>query len=134
MKFIGINEKTYNKDVTASNYPMPENASKGHKLLEKQLKLLFNCPMLHEYPCWTTGLRMDIFLPSLKLAFEYDGTQHTEYVDFFHKSRDGFGKAQANDITKDMWCDKNDIILIRINKGNIKNLQDIIYERTRGDS
>lgn len=60
------------------------------------------------------GLFVDIYLPGLKVGFEYDGQQHFEYNEHFHGSRDNFVKAQRRDLEKDMLCEQQGITLIRI--------------------
>lgn len=36
-----------------------------------------------------------------RIAFEYDGIQHEEWIPFFHKYHSQFIKAQNNDLFKD---------------------------------
>jgi len=63
----------------------------------------------HSYP----ALRIDYYLPQMHLAFEYDGPQHDQFVEFFHKDAYGFRRAQAKDRKKDELCAKRGIDLIR---------------------
>lgn len=60
------------------------------------------------------GLFLDIYLPGLKVAFEYDGPQHFEYCEHFHGSRENFIKARKRDLEKDELCDQQGITLIRV--------------------
>ena len=60
------------------------------------------------------GLFLDIYLPRLKVAFEYDGPQHFEYCEHFHGSRENFIKARKRDLEKDELCDQQGITLIRV--------------------
>ena len=60
------------------------------------------------------GLFVDIYLPRLGLAFEYDGIQHFEYNEHFHGSRESFIKAKRRDAEKDQRCEEKRIVLIRV--------------------
>jgi very-short-patch-repair endonuclease len=60
------------------------------------------------------GLYIDIFLPRLKLAFEFDGEQHFEYIEHFHGSRYNFLRAKKRDEEKDVLCRTKGITLIRV--------------------
>lgn len=43
-----------------------------------------NCDVhRHHRPAWLHGLELDAYIPDQKLAFEYNGKQHYEAVDFF---------------------------------------------------
>jgi hypothetical protein len=73
--------------------------SKGNYMLKKILKHMFSLSKIHtEHP--VGGLRLDLFLPSLNLAFEYQGIQHTEYNNFHYSSKADFHRAQARDYKK----------------------------------
>ena len=50
----------------------------------------------------------------LKLALEYDGIQHYEYVPRFHKNINSLEKQQERDKFKDEKCKLNGITLIRV--------------------
>lgn len=60
------------------------------------------------------SLFLDIYLPGLGLAFEYDGEQHFKYIEHFHGSRQGFAQARKRDHDKDDRCDELKITLIRV--------------------
>lgn len=60
------------------------------------------------------GLFIDIYLPGLKVGFEFDGQQHFEYCEHFHGNRDNFIKAKRRDAEKDDLCEQQDITLIRV--------------------
>lgn len=54
----------------------------------------------------------DFFIPLLRKAFEVNGSQHSNFNLFFHKSRSGFLKQQKRDREKLEWCKLNNIELI----------------------
>ena len=56
----------------------------------------------------------DFYIPLYKIAIEIDGSQHKEYNQFFHKNQYKFVQSQINDSLKQMWCDLNNITLIRL--------------------
>lgn len=60
------------------------------------------------------ALFIDIYLPRLKIGFEYDGQQHFEYSEHFHGSRENFIKAKRRDAEKDQRCEEEEITLIRV--------------------
>ena len=49
-----------------------------------------------------------------KIAFEYDGYQHYEYPNCYHKTKEQFNNQQQRDIEAHKYCWKNDITLIVI--------------------
>lgn len=68
-----------------------------------------------EYNVASRGaLFLDIYLPRLKIAFEYDGIQHFEYNEHFHGNRENFTRARRRDIEKDELCEELGITLIRV--------------------
>ena len=131
MKFIDINGREHNKSL--SKYERKkESKSKGQQRLGDELEQLFpNVKILEEVPCFGTRLKIDFFMPSVKIAFEFDGRQHEEFNEFFHGNKLQFAKSQLNDMKKHHWCEINKIILIRIKEDDFENLQEIIYERSR---
>jgi len=62
-------------------------------------------------PPWLGRLRLDIFIPELKLALEYQGKQHYMEIDYFG-GKIGFNKIKERDKLKKMKCKKNDISII----------------------
>jgi DNA-directed RNA polymerase subunit M/transcription elongation factor TFIIS len=58
-------------------------------------------------------LELDGYCEKLKIAFEYDGKQHYEAIDFWG-GEVGLKKTQERDKIKDELCKNNDIYLIRV--------------------
>ena len=50
----------------------------------------------------------------MKLAFEYQGKQHDEYIPFFHRKEEDFEKQQERDKLKLELCNNYDIEVIII--------------------
>lgn len=90
--------------------------SKGSDELLTIVKELFpNQRIDLEYNVADKGsLFLDIYLPRMGIAFEYDGIQHFEYNEHFHGSREVFLKARKRDNEKDELCKQKNIVLIRM--------------------
>ena len=90
--------------------------SKGAKALLEIVQQLYPHQRIElEYNVANFGaLFLDIYLPGLSLAFEFDGEQHFRYVKHFHGNRQGFLNAQKRDVDKDDMCKEKQIILIRV--------------------
>lgn len=69
--------------------------------------------LMHYSPEWLGRQHLDIYIPKLKLAFEYQGIQHTEPVEFFGGKK-SFIKTKKRDKLKKMKCEKNNIRLYYI--------------------
>lgn len=65
----------------------------------------------HVIPEWLRPQHLDIFVPSKKLAFEYQGKQHFEPVDFFGGEA-SFEKTKKLDRRKLQKCKSNGVLLI----------------------
>lgn len=64
-------------------------------------------------PSWLGRQRLDIFVPDLKLAIEYQGIQHFKAVPAFG-GEDGLRRAAERDIEKKRLCNENGIVLIYV--------------------
>lgn len=65
----------------------------------------------HATPEWLKPLHFDIFVPSKKLAFEYQGKQHFEPIDFFG-GEGAFEYTQERDQRKRLKCRSEGVALI----------------------
>ena len=62
-----------------------------------------------------------------KICFEFDGGQHFEHVRYFHADDEmNFFKSVAHDLTKNNYCKRNNIKLIRIGYRDSNNMEDEI--------
>lgn len=65
-------------------------------------------------PSWLKGLELDVFLPCLHLAFEYQGRQH--YVSVQHWGGDeALINQKRRDAQKKRLCKKNSVLLLIVN-------------------
>ena len=62
-------------------------------------------------PSWLLGQRIDVFIPSLQLAIEYHGQQHSESVEYFGGKK-GLLRAKERDKRKAQACKEAGVILI----------------------
>lgn len=60
------------------------------------------------------NLKVDFYIPSMSIAIEYDGQQHYNYIEYFHKTTENFKRSQALDKIKDTELEKHNIKLVRI--------------------
>ena len=60
------------------------------------------------------NLELDGFCEDLRLAFEYQGKQHDEYIPFFHRKEGDFERQQERDKLKLDLCKKHDIDVLII--------------------
>ena len=103
-----------------STPPKVKNESSGETLCRKLATEAFNVPFIKIRPDFlknnVTGanLELDIYNESLKLAIEYNGRQHYDYVPFFHKNYEHFQTQKYRDEIKKMLCKQNGIHLIEI--------------------
>lgn len=70
--------------------------------------------IVYEFPIYELQQRIDLFIPTLGIALEYNGRQHYEYVEFFHKNAEGFEKSFTLDNKKSKYLDSLGIKLVII--------------------
>lgn len=81
------------------------NVAKTQDMLCNTIRKIFNCKVMQNFKgfSWLKNIRaqeIDIWVPDLKLAIEYDGKQHFEPIDFFGGTED-FNRRQELDRNKD---------------------------------
>ena len=69
------------------------------------------------------NLELDCFNEDLKIAIEYNGEQHYNYIPYFHKTKDTFYNVKYRDDMKKRLCRENGVRLIVVpyNVGNIRS-------------
>lgn len=75
------------------------------------VKVIFPEAEHHATPEWLKPLHLDVFVPSKKLAFEYQGKQHFEPIDFFG-GEEAFEYTQKRDQRKRLKCLSNKVTLV----------------------
>jgi len=76
------------------------------------IKAVFPEAQHHATPEWLKPQHLDVFVSSRKLAFEYQGKQHLEPVDFFG-GEESFEDVTNRDRLKAQKCKANGVILIQ---------------------
>lgn len=75
------------------------------------VKRLFPDAQHHYRPVWLRPQELDIYVPSMKLAIEYQGLQHYQALDFFG-GEEAFRQREILDKRKKRKCRSNRIVLI----------------------
>jgi hypothetical protein len=123
-------------DAAGQYIPKDEKSSKGELRCKYFAELYFKKPFERVRPEFlrnhVTGgkqnLELDCFNPELKLAIEYNGEQHYNYIPFFHSSREAFLNQKYRDELKKVYCRENGITLIEV-PYNVKNIETFLSER-----
>ena len=104
---------------------------KTSKLEKQVLKLLNKLNVEYTYNKrldWSDNLRLDFYLPDIKIAIECQGKQHFEPVDFAghgeEHAKAEFEKIIERDKRKKELCEKNNVKLIYLTKND--NIEEII--------
>ncbi|MCR6106869.1 hypothetical protein HXA34_11275 [Salipaludibacillus agaradhaerens] len=86
----------------------------------------------HGRPTWLKRQHLDVYIPDLKLAFEYQGLQHDQPVEFFG-GEEAFLKNQERDKKKFNLCKRDGVKIIYLREGYNFNEEVIraIEERIR---
>jgi hypothetical protein len=114
--------------------------SSGEKECRRVLQKIFNKPFNNQRPDFllnpVTGgkfnLELDCYEELLKLAVEYQGRQHYEFVPYFHKNKEAFYNQMYRDDMKRRMCKDNGIHLIEIPYTiKVENIESIINQKLK---
>ncbi len=92
--------------------------SAGEKRVRAFLEGYFNLPFGKVRPNFlensVTGhnLELDCYNDQLKLACEYQGRQHYQYVPYFHRNKEAFYNQKYRDELKKIYCSAHGIHLL----------------------
>lgn len=102
----------------------PPQESKGEIECRRVLEEIFGRPFGKTRPDFLRNpitseqgdinLELDCYNNELKLACEYNGSQHYKYIPFFHKNREAFQNQKYRDYLKRDLCGKNGVRLIEV--------------------
>lgn len=96
------------------------NESIGEKICRDHIEKRLSTPFPNERPDFlkntvtNANLELDCFSNKLKLALEYNGKQHYEFIPKFHKTKNDFYNQKYRDIMKKRLCFENGIDLIEV--------------------
>jgi hypothetical protein len=80
-------------------------------------------------PEWLCGLELDGYNEELKLAFEYNGIQHYNNVDYHHGSVEKLEKQKENDMLKAEYCRMQEVHLMVVPYTvKFKNIRSFVRE------
>jgi len=89
--------------------------SKGEDKLGEILKRLFEFhPIVSQHTI--ASLTYDFYVPNLFLLAEFDGIQHSEASEFFHKDSDGWEKQKTRDKKRWIIAKTNGLYLIVVSE------------------
>lgn len=89
-------------------------------LCRRLLEAMLGVPLPKVRPRWLTNpttrraLELDLYNEDLRLAFEFDGSQHDVFTPHFHRSEEHFRYRQLLDRLKTDLCREAGVRLIRI--------------------
>ncbi|MGB3728620.1 MAG: hypothetical protein WBA70_05155, partial [Thermodesulfobacteriota bacterium] len=84
---------------------------KAETTLAQLVRSLFPDTRREYSPDWLAGQRLDIYIPSLQVAIEYQGEQHYNPIEHFGGKK-GLKKTKERDKRKRKLCRDSGIILI----------------------
>jgi hypothetical protein len=140
MKFIDINKREHKFELDTSFKLKAEDTSKSSPQfkLGRLLASLYNKNNIFEdYPLPGCGnLSWDFWVPHSKIAFEFHGRQHFEYVKFFHQTKNGFSNQINADKKKAEIAALNGVTLIVLSDDDLQEwskeeLLKLIVERLK---
>jgi hypothetical protein len=109
------------------------NELKGEKSCRRLLEIIFKQRFIKLNPKWLINpntnrtLELDGYCEKLNIAFEYDGFQHYEFPNYFHKTEKQFIEQKERDFIKNKLCKDNGVLLIRIKEFENLN-QDVVIK------
>ena len=71
-------------------------------------------PQFLNNPKTKRNLEIDCYCEKLKLAIEYNGKQHYDFVPRFHSSKDDLVQQKLRDKLKQKLCSQNNITLVTV--------------------
>ncbi len=83
----------------------------------------------HGRPDWLGRMHLDVYIPEIKVAFEYQGKQHSQPVEYFG-GQDAFEQGQKRDEQKAALCLENGVELFYIHEGedfSVSSLKRILF-------
>ena len=131
MRLYNIRGKLQSRKV--SKYLINWDAKSRSKLqfgAKQFLKTVWkNHVVYEEFPVYGSRMKVDILNATKKIAVEVQGRQHNEYNEFFHKNRQNYLLSIKRDVQKRLWLEKNQFILIELQREDMKSLStDFIKE------
>jgi hypothetical protein len=67
----------------------------------------------HARPPWLMGLELDVFIPDLRLGFEYQGVQHYQPIEAWGGAK-ALSELQIRDAKKRALCIQNNVVMVEV--------------------
>ena len=116
-------------DIFSDDDDHQENLSRGEAECHRVMKeLLPDDKFVKARPEFLNKLELDLYCEPLKLAVEYNGSQHYEYNNIFHKSEEDFIQQQKRDELKRKLCKDNGVRLITVSY-KVRNIEEYIRHK-----
>lgn len=119
----GSGLSTYTSSFSDANQKNNKNSkeSQGERECRRVMQEIYNRPFIKVRPSFLrndaisgSNLELDCYNADLKIAVEYNGEQHYNFVRFFHRNRDAFHNQKYRDDMKRRLCQSNGILLIEV--------------------
>lgn len=109
-----ISEKSETDKLLVVGKDIPKRRSMGQYYLGCFIKKFFREEFRENIrPKWLSGLEIDFYCEELKLAFEFDGDQHSYKMHNVH-TPNSLIIQKRNDVLKKQLCKENNVTLIKI--------------------
>ncbi len=121
MKFYNINGNPVYKNIEKFRIDWDK---KSKSKIQGRVKEFLR-PFWERFICYEemvlagSRLSLDIVNMTKKIAVEVHGEQHTQFVPFFHRKREGLTDQIERDERTKKWCEQNDIKLVEIYTHNM---------------
>src|SRR3989344_3574287 len=110
------------KYISNGGFQSPKKGeSKGELESRRVIEKIFNKPFPKARPDFLKNevngghnLELDCYNPELRLAVEYQGRQHYEYIPHFHKNYEAFLNQKYRDDMKRRMCTERGITIIEL--------------------
>ncbi len=123
-----IHKTSYHHFKEGRRCPKCKTIFKGEEKIKEYLdKNNINYIEQHRFKdCkYKNTLAFDFYLPNYNCCIEYDGRQHY-YISEYFGGQNGFIDTKIRDTIKNIYCDKNNIRLVRIPYWEFNNIEDIL--------
>lgn len=88
--------------------------AKDVELILDQLNILYEQEKTFDDLKYKNKLRFDFYIPKYNLCIEFNGAQHYEYIEHFHKDEDAFKEQLFKDYLKREYCQAHSVHLIEL--------------------
>jgi len=113
MKAIDLDGKSFTWSLSKYVGKKSTNASGLHIKIRNFLSDIYPAAVILEEVVICNQMRLDFFIPSLKIAIEGQGEQHDRYTPHFHGvHKAAFYKSRSRDNNKARFCELNNITLV----------------------